>query len=88
MDAAGYALVSMQEEWWSPEDLDRVCEEMGVPVTTIEQVLTPVEANRRFPGAASFFLVHRLALTSVALCVVILILLGVLGAVTGGNGGR
>jgi hypothetical protein len=83
LDSSGSTVLSLPEEWWSSQDLERVRTAMGVPVNTRPEELTPVEANRRFPGAASFALVHRVAVGAVAVCVGGVILLGVLGAIVG-----
>lgn len=85
LNNAGRSLISLPEEWWSTQDIERVRAELGVPVDTLSEPLTPGEANRRFPGAASFGLVHRVAIGAASLGIVGLILLGVLGAVSGGG---
>jgi hypothetical protein len=82
VDHSGSALLSIQEEWWSREDIDRLCQELSVPVTTLDEPLSPAKANRRFPNAASFLLVHRLAITTALLCCSGVVLLGIVGAHT------
>lgn len=83
LNGSGRAMVSLPEEWWSPQDVERLQATLGVPVDTTPEELTPAEANRRFPGAASSALVHRVAVGAVVLCVGGVILLGVLGAIVG-----
>jgi hypothetical protein len=61
VDAREHALITVQEEWWSSADLERVWNELAVPVSTVDKVINPKDVNRRFPGAASFLLVHRFA---------------------------
>jgi len=83
LDATGRAVLSVPEEWWSVRDGERFLSALGVPVTVTFTQLTPAEANRRYPGAASFALVHRVAVGTVAVCILAVVGLGVLGAVVG-----
>ena len=76
----GKALVSIQEELWSQNDLDRFQSELACPITDIDGAQSPSAVNRTFPGAASFALVHRWAITSAALAILLVTLLGILGA--------
>jgi len=75
LNDAGRSMISLPEEWWSTQDIERVRVELGVPIDTLSESVSPGEANRRFPGAASFGLVHRVAIGAVALGIVGLILL-------------
>jgi len=83
VDASGRAILSVPEEWWSVSDVGRAMSALGVPVTVTLTQVTPAEANRRYPGAASFALVHRALLGTVVTCILVAVGLGVLGAVVG-----
>jgi hypothetical protein len=83
LNGRGLSVLSLPEEWWSTQDVERVQADLGVPINTTPEELTPEEANRRFPGAASFALMHRVAIGVVVLCLGGVTLLGVLGAVVG-----
>ena len=83
LNNAGHTILSLPEEWWSSEDIERVKLELGAPFDTVSEPLAPAEANRRFPGAASFALEHRFAIGAVGLLIFGLIFFGVLGALVG-----
>jgi hypothetical protein len=83
LDMTGRAVPSVPEEWWSTRDVERITSAPGVPVIMTFQQLTPAEANRRYPGAASVALVHRVAVGTVVTCILVVVGLGVLGAVVG-----
>lgn len=81
----GEALLSIQEDIWSPADLQRLCDELAAPLTVLDEAQSPSSINRRFPGAASFGLAHLGAISLVGAAIAIVTLLGVLGAHTGGH---
>ena len=80
VNSEGKALLSIQEDLWSQNDLDRLRDELACPITVIDGAQSPSAVNRTFPGAASFALRHRWAITIALLTIVLVTLLGVLGA--------
>ena len=83
VSTGGRALLSIQEDLWSPSDLNRLRDELGVPVTVLDQPQTPSKVNVLFPGAASFGLVHRGAIGLILAALALVVLLGVLGGHAG-----
>ena len=79
LDREGRTVVPIPEEWWSRQDVQRVLDELGLSDQTLPEPLTPAEANNRYPGAASFGLIHRFAIAAL----VLLIGLIVLGVIVG-----
>jgi hypothetical protein len=65
VDTSGRARISVQAEWFSLSDLDTLEATLGVPVSEIDGPIAPRALNRRYPGASSFVLVHRFAVTAV-----------------------
>ena len=86
VNGEGEALLSIQEDLWSPDDLGRFQNELGCPIAVIDGAQYPSEVNRTFPGAASFALVHRWAITIAVLAIVLVTFLGVLGGTAHGTG--
>lgn len=80
---AGHTMLSLPEEWWSPVDIERVKFALGLPFDAASEPLTPAEANRQFPGAASLLLEHRFAIGAAVVLISGLIFFGVLGALVG-----
>ena len=81
LDEAGRARLSMQAEWFPPAELDRMQSELSVPWSESSESLPPRSANRLYPGAASWGLIHRYELAGVGAVVV---LLGI-GLLSGGR---
>ena len=81
LDEAGRARLSMQAEWFPPAELDQMQSDLAVPWSQSSESLPPRSANRLYPGAASWGLIHRYELAGVG-AVVILLLIGLL------SGGR
>lgn len=74
LDSQDRALLSIQEEWWRPAQINRLIETLDVSVSTMPGTLAPRALNRRFPRAASALLVHRfLACLGVALLLLIVL---------------
>ena len=86
VNSEGKALLSIQEELWSQDDLGHLRNEFACPLTVIDGAQSPSAVNRTFPGAASFALVHRWAVTVGVLTIVLVTLLGILGSTTRGTG--
>jgi hypothetical protein len=77
LELSGRVRISIQEEWFALDDLDKLLDTLGVPVSTTGDPLAPHQANRLFPGAASFALVNRFAVV----VFVLLVCLAVVGAI-------
>jgi|GEM_PF-4421717 len=72
---SGRASISIQEEWFALDDLARMLDALAIPVSDVDEPLTPRRANELYPGAASFALVHRFEIVAVGFVV----LLGLIG---------
>jgi hypothetical protein len=59
------------------DDLASLLDALALPVSTTDDPVAPRQANRLYPGAASFALVHRFEVVAV----VLLVCLGVVGAI-------
>jgi hypothetical protein len=75
VDASGRARISIQTDAFSLSDLDALETTLGVPTSQIDDPMAPRALNRRYPGAASFVLVHRFA----AICLVALLAMAIVG---------
>lgn len=82
VDNRNNVLLSIQEEWWSPARLSQFVALLNVPVSEIPGTSYSRRLNREFPGAASFVFVHRVALMTCALTLLLLLVFGIIGAVT------
>jgi hypothetical protein len=76
IDPSGRARISIQEEWFALDDLDKALDALALTVSTTDDPLPPRQANRLYPGAASFALVNRFAV----LAFVLLVCFAVVGA--------
>jgi hypothetical protein len=81
LDRVGRARLSMQAEWFAPADLDRMQSELAVPWSDSGDDIAPRAANRLYPGAASWALIHRYELAGVGAVVALL----VIGLLSGGR---
>jgi hypothetical protein len=81
LDASGRARLSTQAEWFPPADLDRMQSDLSVPWSDSRDGLSPRAANRLYPGAASWALIHRYELAGVGAVIVLL----VIGLLSGGR---
>jgi hypothetical protein len=77
LDGSGRARLSMQAEWFAEADLDRVKSDLLVAWSDSNEGLSPRSANRLYPGAASWALIHRYELIGVG-AVVVLLAIGLL----------
>ncbi|MGH7685224.1 MAG: hypothetical protein ACREN2_00145 [Candidatus Dormibacteria bacterium] len=78
LDRMGRTLVSIQEEWWSRGDIAELERILGAPVRCVDDAVTAGEANRRYPGAASFVLAHRFAVAAAVLVISVVALAEIL----------
>lgn len=74
LDRVGRARLSMQAEWFPPADLDRMQSALAVPWSDGSDDIAPRAANRLYPGAASWALIHRYELAGVGAVVALLII--------------
>jgi hypothetical protein len=74
LDRSGRARLSMQAEWFSPADLDRVRSDLAVIWSDDRESLSPRSANRLYPGAASWVLVHRFEVASAGAVLALLVI--------------
>ena|ERR1039457_3700411 len=74
VDTKGHARISLQTEWFQPADLERLQAELAVPCSDAGDPLGPHAANRLYPGAASFALVHRFEFVVLGAVVALLVI--------------
>ena len=81
LDRDSVAMVSIQEEWWSPDDLERLRRVLDVSTREVEGVMKPSEVNRSYGGAASPLLAHWVAATALLLMVLVIVVAEIVNAV-------
>jgi hypothetical protein len=77
VDESGHARISIQTEWFSASDRERLQTALAVPVSVTSAPVSPRAANHMYPGAASFLLVHRFEAVGV-LALLALLVIGLL----------
>lgn len=80
LNASGQALASIQEEWWSKANIEQLQDTLQLPIGDYSSPIRPAKANALFPGAASFWLRHRLTVGTVMLCVLLLVAFVIIGS--------
>jgi hypothetical protein len=81
LDDAGRVLIAIQNEWWSPSDLERLWSAFGDSVSEGGSSIGRAAANRQYPGSSAFSVRHQIRVV-LTVVVVVLAVLMIVGAVT------
>lgn len=82
LDERNRAMLSLRTELWKAEDWTRIEGALAVPFGEARSAISCDEANRRYPGAASFFLGHQFWIYSAVLAVAVIVALGIIGTIS------